>query len=223
MAAIFYATGMLTPGDGWQRTKGTGASMTAAFEKQYAAAVGMYGDRIAGTAHSPQIEFTEEWTCMNNTNVIPVSLGVLVNTCILLGLDIDTGTKYATMTVKALYTAGLAAPTRVFTHGISLAACFGPTDFLGGTAGTDAKLMTGKISIQIQGPAHFAGDGSTLIGAQIHSPVINGSTSWKGAAPTTAAGAGWSAVTCKPDTSNDDYLKFDVTGEKDAAATAAAV
>ena len=227
VAAIpFYAAGLIAVPTGWKRVKGPG--IVPGWVKERFTAEDEHGDEQEDHATRQKFEGSEDFVCNNNTNVIPPDLGVLDATVVtgggvtLTGISIQTETGYAKMTIKyVVFTTTDIAPKRKYTHGITLAACKGPTDFMSGTANTDpvTKLISGSIDISCSpSDDNFDGAGD-YFGHEVHSGRISASTVWKGA-PTTPAGAGWLNVTQEPDTTPSTHLTITCTGNKKMASVA---
>jgi hypothetical protein len=193
-----------------------------------ATALNATGDNEAVQLFNAKTEVSATYKCVSNTNTIPADLGAIVNGYVLTGIDINTTAEdYATMTLTGHNHAANAHASglRTCTHGITLAACFGATDFLGGTAGDAgdaAAPQSGSISIKCDHVDENDATGGHFCGEN-HNAVIEAKTTWLGSPAVTAA-KGWD-VTSTPDdgnTENTGFLKTEVSGVKNMDMTAGA-
>jgi len=178
------------------------------------------GDEVASDLHDERQEVSGDYECNNDTNEIPADIGDLVNSLILTSLNISTAEgRAATMALAGHNHANNAhADTpalRKGTHGITLAKCFGATDFLGGTAGDNASCIEGSVAITCEHADQNDGDGDHLVGEN-YGAKIEARSVWAGV-PSVVADAGWD-VTVETDTDeNTGFQKTTVTGMKSLA------
>lgn len=160
------------------------------------------------TDHSATLE------CQSDTNTVPDEIGEVVNSVALTGIAITTqASAYAEMTLTGHNHADNAhSSLNSVAHGIALAACYGATDFLGGTAGDNATPIRGTITISCDHTdendavgAHFAGEN--------HNPRIEAETEWLGV-PSVAAEAGWDVTVTTTNDERSGLIKTVVRGTK---------
>jgi len=142
------------------------------------------GDEAASDLHDEKQEVTSRYQCQSNTNTIPSAIGALVNALILSGINIVTGEgKAAEMTLTGhnhTNNAHAAEPAlRTSDHGITVAKCFGATDFLSGTAGENASCIEGSVNITCEHADQNDGDGDHLVGEN-YNAKIEANSKWSG-------------------------------------------
>lgn len=174
------------------------------------------GDEVASKLASGLIEVSAEYECELDANTIPPAIGALLNGYIWTEMNISTDDTAARMSMKGHNheaNAHAASPAlRTFTHGIVVSAAFGAQDFLGGTAGAAAAVISGTCVIKCDHhdqddgvPQHVAGENCN--------GTITCVTTWSGV-PSVNAEAGWD-VTVKSDPDEaTGFIKTIVTGVK---------
>jgi len=202
---------------GWE-SKGSNDNVTS----KRAVAMDDKGDEVASQLHDEKTDTTENLECNDDTNSIPAAVGALENARILTGIFIQTSAEgYAQMTLTGhnhTDNAHAASPAlRTATHGITLASCFGATDFLAGTAGTDASPISGSIDIKCDHVDQVDKDGNHLVGEN-HNFTMEAKTTWAGV-PTTPADTGWDVTVKTTTDENTGFQKTEVTGVKKLVAS----
>jgi hypothetical protein len=217
-AIAFYAAGLFDVPTGFKRIQGPGTDL--GFDKQRAVGLDENGDEGAADVHSGEHRFDEIFESISDTMTLPVDIGILENAATMLALRIETAVQRLRLTISGVrFTADAdVAPTRTYTHGITVAAGFGAVAFLGATAG-DAKLISSSINISCEVVPGFDGDG-VYFQHEVHGGKIEVTESWMGK-PTTNAGAGYDVTSAKPDRANTAFYKWDVTAVKGMASAAA--
>ena len=174
------------------------------------------GDEVAAKLGSGLIEVSGEYECELDANTIPAAIGALLNALILTEINISTDDKAARMSLKGHNheaNAHAASPAlRTFKHAIVVAAAFGAQDFMNGTAGAAAAIISGTCAIKCDHhdqddgvPQHIAGENCN--------GTITCVTTWSGV-PSVVAEAGWD-VTVKSDPDEaTGFIKTIVTGVK---------
>lgn len=189
--------------------------------KTRAAAMDDKGDEVASTLHDEKQDVSGNYEANNDTNTIPASIGALVNSLILTGINITTsGEGYAQMALSghnhAENSHGGSPALRTAVHGIAVAKAFGCTDFLGGTAGDNASPIDSSVNIQCDHVDQNDSDGDHLVGEN-HNFRIEAKTTWAGV-PSVAAAEGWDITVTSTVDENTGFVKTEVTGIKKLAA-----
>lgn len=190
-------------------------SSDSAVNKDRAVALSRIGNEVASTLYNQRTEVSTPYVCTSNTNTVPAIIGSLVNSLTLTEIQINTtNTGYATMTLTGHNhaTNAHADTLQQAAHSIAVAAAFGATDFLGGTAGSDAAVKSGNITISCDHTDVEDADGDHLIGNN-HNGKIVAETVWTGV-PSDTAASGWDKVTVSTATNNQGFLETTVRGEK---------
>lgn len=218
MARTFYATGLFAVPTGCKRVAGVGADV--GFEKEIAKALDENGDQQAATVHSEAFAVEETFEAYQDSITLPADLGVESGSSdvTLLGIRIETGYFAARITLRGVYFATMVAPSRKYTHGISLAAYFGAVDFMAATAGDNANIIASTIDIGCEYAVARTAAG-VYVAHQVHSGVITATATWNGI-PTNNAGVGWNVTVARPSTSSTTFRQWDVTGDKAMLSTA---
>ena len=174
---------------GWKPVDGTNPSSTL----QVGVALDESGNEAASQTFQDQTEYSASYECNNDTNTVPATMGTLVNSlCILLNLTISTSnTSCAKLTMSGHnHTEEPHDGTlKQAAHGITVAKWWGATDFLEGTGGEGATVLSGTVSITCGHNDSWDGAGMHAAGENSHG-VIEATTVWQGSV-TTPAGAGW--------------------------------
>lgn len=177
------------------------------------------GEETASVVHSPKIEVNAPYDAATDGTVdIPGTLGALVNSLVLTSIDVKTNTdEFAKLTLQG-HNHGenphSAGDCKEGTHGIGPILGFGATDFLGGTAGTDADLKSGGITIKCEHVDENAGTAGTHApGGENFHGIIEAETEWLGS-PETATDGSWDEVTSTTKTDNKGLKRTTVKGTK---------
>ena len=216
MAIDFYAAGLLSVPTGFKRIQGPGT--TVGYSYQRAVGHDEYGDEQESDLHSVEFAFEEVFESTSDTMTIPPDIGVLDGTVTIVSLRVETGLQRLRLTIGGVYyTDSDTAPTRKYTHGVTLSQGFGAVDFMAATAGT-AHVLSGNLTISCEVVPGFDGSGD-YVQHEIHGGKMVAESSWMGK-PTTDAAAAWDVTSAKPDRSNTDFYKWDVSGEQGMASAA---
>jgi len=175
------------------------------------------GDEVASDLHDERREVSGNYECNNDTNTIPADIGDLVNSLILTSLNISTAEgRAATMALTGhnhTNNAHADLPAlRKAAHAITLAKCFGATDFMGGTAGDNASCIEGSVNITCEHVDQNDGDGDHLVGEN-YGAKIEARSVWAGV-PSVVAEAGWDVTVETTTDENTGFQKTTVTGVK---------
>jgi len=174
------------------------------------------GDEVASKLASGLLEASGEYECELDANTIPPAIGALLNGYIWTEMAISTDDKAARLSMKGHNheaNAHAASPAlRTFTHGIVVAAAFGAQDFLNGTAGAAAAVVSGTCTIKCDHkdqndgvPQHVAGENCN--------GTITCVTTWSGV-PSVNAEAGWDVTVVSTPDEATGFVKTVVTGVK---------
>jgi len=215
--AILYGAsegfGALT---GWN-SKGT----KDATQSERVAAHDDKGDEVASKLVGEKSEVQSDYECESDTNTIPAAIGALVNSLILTEISIGTDKNVAKLSLRGhnhTANAHAASPAlRTATHGITVSKCFGAIDFMGGTAGTDAAVISGTCTIKCDHHDQDDGNGDHLVGENCNA-MIECVTTWSGV-PTVAAVEGWDVTVTSTEDEATGFIKTVVTGTKKVAMT----
>jgi len=177
------------------------------------------GDQAASTLYNERTEVSTSYEAGATTSVavLPETIGSLVNSLIVTGIDISTtATGFATLSLSGhnhTANAHTSSPAlESVAHSISNTVGFGAVDFLGGTAGANADIESSTLSISCEHSDVEANTGNHLVGEN-YDPKITATTVWNGV-PATPSGASWDKVSVVTETTNTGHLKTTVTGEK---------
>lgn len=171
------------------------------------------GEESASQLHDDRTEVTVPYVAATaGTIALPGTIGALVNSLMLTQISIDTSAEdFVRMTLTG-HDHNDGNPhdgtEKSAAHSIANIYGFGATDFLGGTAGTDASLASGKVTIKcdhtdVAGCAGAGGVGTHTAGENYHGQ-IEAESVWNGV-PSTAVGAGWDNVTTQTRTNNQGH------------------
>ena len=175
------------------------------------------GNEAASNLHNERTEITDNYeaSAVSGVAVLPATIGALVGTGIVTGIDVSTSaTAFATLAVTSHnHTDNAHANTLVqVAHGIADTVGFGAVDFLGGTAGSNASPESSTLSITCQHNDIVDKDGNHLIGENFDAMIV-ATTVWSGV-PTTAVGAGWDVTSVETTDENTGFEKTTVTATK---------
>ena len=183
--------------------------------------LGATGNEAAAKLHSERTDVTTNYKANTIGAVtIPVNIGDLINGLILTGISVQTtADDYCTMSLTGhnhTANAHSASPAlRKVAHGISLAAGFGCTDFMGGTVGAVASPVSSGINISCQHKDEDAANGDHLVGEN-YDPRMEANTEWVGV-PTKDAAAVWDVTSAPVRTDNQGFTRRTVNGVKPLA------
>jgi len=174
------------------------------------------GDEAASKLVGEKTEVSSDYECELDANAIPAAIGALVNSLILTEISIKTSAEAAQMSLRGHNhgaNAHAASPAlRTATHEISVTAAFGAIDFLGGTAGSDASVVSGDCTIKCDHHDQDDGNGDHLVGENANA-MIECVTTWSGV-PTVTAEAGWDITVESTEDEATGFIKTVVTGTK---------
>jgi|GEM_PF-3132021 len=179
------------------------------------------GDEAASKLVGEKTEVSSDYECEQDANTIPSAIGALVNSFILTEIAIKTSAEAAQMSLRGHNhgeNAHASSPAlRTATHAIAVTKAFGAIDFLGGTAGTDASVVSGDCTIKCDHHDQDDGDGDHLVGENCNA-MIECVTTWSGV-PSVVAEAGWDVTVESSEDEATGFIKTVVTGTKKIAMT----
>lgn len=179
------------------------------------------GDEVASKLVGEKTEVSSDYECELDANTIPADIGDLLNSLILTEIAIKTSKGAAQMSLRGHnhgVNAHAASPAlRKATHAIKVDNAFGAIDFLGGTAGTDAAVVSGDCTIKCDHNDQDDGEGDHLVGENCNA-MIECVTTWSGV-PSVVAEAGWDVTTESTEDEATGFIKTVVTGTKKIAMT----
>ena len=196
---------------GWNYTS---ASVTV--EKKRANALDEIGNEDASQLYDEMTNVTASFVAASTTApTIPPSIGAVLNGYIVTSIQVTTDREaFATMTLTGHNHAANAhsGSEKSVAHNLTLASGFGAKDFMAGTAGSNASIKSGTVTIECQHADETDSSGGHLVGEN-YTPMITAETEWVGV-PSAAAESGW-YVTSKPNpTSNTAFETYSVSGTK---------
>lgn len=186
---------------------------------QRASALGKVGDEKASALFDEKTEVTSTYKCISDTNTIPANIGDIVNSYVLTGISIQTSAEdFATMTLTGHnHTENPHSAQKKVAHGITLAKCFGCTDFTGDDAGATDSPISSSCDITCEHADQNDFEGNHLAG-QNYNAKIEVKTTYAGAHTPVATGFD---ITVDSDTDeNTGFVKTEVTGVKTAGVLA---
>lgn len=197
---------------GWNVTgSGNPASST-----ERASAYDALGNEVASTTFNTKTDYSANYDCNNNTNTPPTIVGALVGaTAILTGINFSTSNKDCAKMALTGHNHATVAHTNTLiqaAHGITVAKAFGAIDFLGGTGGDGATVVSGTCDITCNHQDVEDADGDHCAG-QNHGAMITATTVWQGTV-TTAADTGWDVTQNDVATSNTGVVTTTITATK---------
>jgi hypothetical protein len=174
------------------------------------------GNESDSHVHAAKIEVNVPYVAnTDGTVAIPGTLGATLNSLILTQIQINTSADdYAKMSLQAHNHAGINdhVACKTGTHAIPNIDGFGATDFLGGTAGTDAAVESSSLTIKCE-HVDINGDSGTHVDGENYHGVIEAETIWHGV-PSVEAAASWDQVTSQTKTNNQGHKTTTVKGSK---------
>ena len=197
---------------GWKVTgSGNPASST-----ERASAFDELGNEVASATFNTKTDYSANYDCNNDTNEPPETIGALVgSTAILTGINISTSNKdCAKMALSGHNHATVAHADTLIqaAHGITVSKAFGAIDFLGGTGGEGATVLSGTVNITCNHQDVEDGDGDHCAG-QNSAGMITATTVWQGTV-TTPADTGWDVTQNDVATSNTGVKTTTITATK---------
>lgn len=179
------------------------------------------GDEAASKLVGEKNEVQSDYECEDDTNTIPTAVGALVNSLILTEIAISTDKGPAKLSLRGHNhgaNAHAASPAlRTATHGITVTAAFGAQDFMGGTAGDAAAVISGTCTIRCDHADQDDGNGDHLVGEN-YNAMIECVTTWSGV-PSVTAEAGWDVTVESTEDESTGFVKTVITGTKKVAMT----
>lgn len=173
------------------------------------------GNEVASNVTNPVTSYSANYTCNNDTNTPCAVIGKLYGSAIVTSIAIATSNAGpATMTLQG-HNHGTNAHTdtlKQVAHGITVAKAFGATDFLGGTGGTSAAVVSGNITITCS-HEDITDDDNEEIDGQNYLGQMVATTVWSGTV-TTTAGAGWDVTSNVVTTTNQGWKTTTITATK---------
>jgi hypothetical protein len=173
------------------------------------------GNETDSHVHNPKVEVNVPYVAdTDGTVVIPGTIGAIVNSLVLTQIQVNTTAEdYAKMSLQAHdHTENPHATVRSGTHAIPAFNGFGATDFLGGTAGTDAAVESSSLTIKCE-HVDITGDGGTHVDGENYHATIEAETTWHGV-PSVEADPAWDNVTSQTKTNNQGHKTTTVRGVK---------
>lgn len=185
--------------------------------KERASALDRIGNEAASKLYDEKDEVTASFISASSSvaPTIPPVIGAVLNGYILTSIQVSTtrdGMPTMTLTGHQHAANPHDGSEKKIAHGITIASGFGAQDFMSGTAGANASVRSGSITIECQHADETDADGDHLVGEN-YTPMITAETEWTGV-PTTPAATGWD-VTSKPNpTVNTGFESYSVSGTK---------
>jgi hypothetical protein len=174
------------------------------------------GNEAASGVHGARTDYSATYECDNDTNTPPATAGALVgSTAILTGINFSTSNRGpATMALTAHNHAANAHTDTLLqaAHGIAVSKWFGAVDFLGGTGGEGATVLSGTCNIEVGHNDVNDADGDHAAG-QNAGCTITATTVWQGTV-TTPADTGWDVTQNDVATSSTGVKTTTVTASK---------
>lgn len=172
------------------------------------------GDILADNLVGEKQEVTSRYECNNDTNVVPDAIGAIVNGLVLTGILFETRPNMpATMTLTGhnhTENAHASSPAlRTYTHGITVPKCFGVTDFLGDSDGTNDAAIGSSCNITCEHADQDDGDGDHLVGEN-YNAQIEAKTTYCG--DHTVVATGFSTTEHSEPDEATGFIKKEVTG-----------
>lgn len=211
-AITFGANALLGTLTGWSE-QDTNSDVNS----QRAAVLNSSGNEAASNLHNERTDYSvTAKATTTGAPTVPATIGALLNsTGILTEINISTTAEdFVTLSLTAhQHTNNPHVDDRnQAAHGITLSAGFGATDFLGGTAGSDAAVASSSIRIACDHEDIANASGNHLIGEN-YNGKIESETVWSGV-PTTPVGSGWDKVSVVTQRSNTGFLTTTARAEK---------
>jgi hypothetical protein len=181
-----------------------------------AVALNSEGEEAAATLHDEKQDVSATYKCVSDTNTIPATIGAIVNALNLTSIAINTVEgDYATMTLAGhnhTENAHEAVPAlHQVAHAITLAACFGVTDFTGDSAGTNDSCIASSITISCEHTDQNDGAGDHLVGEN-HGGKIEIKSTYCG--DHTVVATGYDVTVTSSTDENTGFIKKEVTAVK---------
>ena len=188
-------------------------SMSKPTSTKRAVALDDVGNEVADNTFDTRTDITCTYKCVNDTNTIPDTIGAIINGYVLTGISIQTTAEdFATMTLTGHNHAENAHfSLQCVAHGITLAKCFGCTDFSGDSAGTNDSPISSSCDITIEHADQNDFEGNHLVGENYHAKVEIKTTY---AGDHTPVFTGYDITVDSETDENTGFTKTEVTGQK---------
>ncbi len=187
--------------------------------KDRAAALDNVGNEAASKVFNQRTEVSATYKAQSTSApTVPAAIGALVNSLIATSIALTTSqSDFAQMVLGGhnhAANAHTSSPAlRTGTHGVTLSLGFGATDFLGGTAGSNASVMSSTCTITCQHADEMDNDGDHQVG-QNYTATLDATVTWLGVPTTAIGGAGWDNVSVRTETNNQGFLQTVAHGVK---------
>jgi len=202
--------------DGWSMQGSTGNA--AQQERNLAITLDKDGNESAATTYGDDVLASSEYEAGSGaTASAPANIGQYLNGFILTSLSVNTSaTAKATMSLSGhnhLTNSHADGGCRTASHNLAQGInAFGATDFLGGTAGSNADVFSGSVTIQVEHQDEPNNVGNHLSGENYHC-TAEAETVWNGQ-PSAFVGSGWTLLSAIPSEENTGHIKWTVRGRR---------
>lgn len=201
--------------DGWERQDSDGELGYPELELE--TTLDNVGNESASQTYGDDVSINTNYTAGSGATVsIPDEVGGIVNGVLNTSMAITTGaTAKATLALSGhnhVNNAHVAGGCRTGLHGLVALNAFGATDFLDGTAGDNADILSGTWTAKCE---HFDAPskiGNHFKGENYHGQ-IDATTVWNGK-PTTAMSDEWTQISFTPSEKNDGIIEWTAVGRK---------
>lgn len=177
------------------------------------------GDEAVSKLSNGRTEYSTPFqaSVTGSAPTVPANIGAVLNSGAAVLLSIDIGTTrnaFATMTLAGHQHADNphADTLRQVAHGITLADGYGAKDFLGGTAGSNAAVQSGSISIKVEHVDETDESGDHLVGNN-YGGMLEATTVWTGVPSATSDGS-WDITSTVTAPNNQGIIQTTVKGTK---------
>ena len=202
--------------DGWSMQGSTGNAAQA--ELNLVTTLDATGNESAATTYGDDVPASTDYEAGEGPTVsAPQTIGQLLNGFIVLSISINTSaTAKATMSLSGhnhLTNSHADGGCRTASHNLAQGInAFGATDFLGGTAGSNADVFSGSVTIQVEHQDEPNNVGNHLSGENYHC-TAEAETVWNGQ-PSAFVGSGWTLLSAIPSEENTGHIKWTVRGRR---------
>lgn len=189
--------------------------LSASMNKDRGTAEDEMGNEVNSKLFNERTNYTQNYTCNNDTNTPAGTIGKLEGVAIVTGINFQTNNKAAaTMSLSGhQHATNTHADTlQQAAHSIAVAKWFGAIDFMGGTGAAGSALVSGGVNIVCQHQDVEDGSGDHLVGENFNA-LITATTVWNGKV-TTPAIAGWDVTVKESPENNKGFVTTTVTGVK---------
>ena len=188
--------------------------------KQRARSLGATGNETVGVLYDEKTDASQSFeAAAESAPTVADTIGKLVGSYILTGIQLSTSaTAMAKMDLAGHNHAvnAHADTLQQAAHGITLSSGFGAQDFLGGTAGDNAEIESGSVSIVCQHTDKNGGSSGDHVIGQNYDCMITATTTWIGE-PSVPAAAGWDVTESDETKGNTDHERHTYIGTKTVA------